>query len=107
MKKLLMFTVFAFLAAPMALAAEATEAAAETAATGNVPYGAIAAAAMLMIAAAFGALAQSKAIVAACEGTARNPGATGSIRMTMIIGLALIESLVLYAFIFAFVIRSM
>ncbi len=41
-------------------------------------------------------LGQGKAISAACEGIARNPGAAGNIRTTMIIGLVLIESLALY-----------
>lgn len=41
-------------------------------------------------------LAQGKAIAAACEGIARNPAAAGNIRTTLIIGLALIESLALY-----------
>ena len=49
-----------------------------------------------------GALAQSKAIAAAVEGIARNPGAAGKIfAPTLIVGLALIESLVLYAWIVA------
>jgi F-type H+-transporting ATPase subunit c len=55
------------------------------------------------VAAAAGAIGQSRAIVAACEGIARNPGAAGAIRLAMIIGLALIESLVIYARILAFI----
>ncbi len=105
MKKLFTFAMFAMLAAPVAMAQEVTETITDTV-SGGIPYGAIAAAIALMIAAAFGAMAQSKAIVAACEGTARNPGATGNIRTTMIIGLALIESLVLYVLIFAFIIMG-
>ena len=56
------------------------------------------------IAAAFGALGQARGIAAACEAIGRNPGAVGPIRITMIIGLALIESLVIYALIIAFLI---
>ena len=41
-------------------------------------------------------------IAAACDGIARNPSAGGAIRTAMIIGLALIESLVIYALIIAF-----
>ncbi len=41
-------------------------------------------------------LAQGKAVAAACEGTARNPGAAAAIRFFLILGLALIESLALY-----------
>ena len=33
----------------------------------------------------------------ACEGVARNPGASGKITTTLIIGLAMIESLAIYA----------
>ena len=77
--------------------------AAATTATGNgVRWGVIAAAFVLGIAAAAGAIGQSRAVVAACEGIARNPGAAGAIRLSMIIGLALIESLVIYALVIAF-----
>jgi F-type H+-transporting ATPase subunit c len=49
-----------------------------------------------------GALGQGRAIAAAVEGVARNPGAAGKIfAPTLIVGLALIESLVLYAWIVA------
>ena len=34
---------------------------------------------------------------AACEGTARNPEASGKITVTLILGLAFIESLAIYA----------
>ena len=44
-----------------------------------------------------GALAQGKAASAALEGIARQPEAAGKIQTAMIIGLALIESLVIYA----------
>jgi F-type H+-transporting ATPase subunit c len=50
----------------------------------------------LAIAAAFGALGQGRAISAAAEGIARNPGAAGDIRGALILGLVLIESLVIY-----------
>jgi len=50
----------------------------------------------LAIAAAFGALGQSRAIAAAVEGIARNPSAAGEIRGNLILGLVLIESLVIY-----------
>jgi F-type H+-transporting ATPase subunit c len=55
--------------------------------------------------AAFGCgMGQGKAVAAACEGIARNPQAAGNIRTTMIIGLALIEALVIYAVVAAFAI---
>ena len=64
-------------------------------------YGLIALAAGLGIAiAAFGgAIGQGRAAAAALDGIARNPSAAGQIRGPMILGLALIESLVIYAFV--------
>ena len=50
----------------------------------------------MAIAAGLCGIGQGKAISAACEGIARNPAAAGNIRTTLIIGLALIESLALY-----------
>ncbi len=64
----------------------------------------IAAAFAIGIAASFGALGQGRAISAACDAMGRNPGGSGAIRMTMIIGLALIESLVIYALVISFMI---
>ncbi|MEW6614578.1 MAG: ATP synthase F0 subunit C [Thermodesulfobacteriota bacterium] len=54
------------------------------------------------IAAFGGGLGQGRAIAAGLEGIARNPGASGQIMTPMIIGLALIESLVIYAFVISF-----
>jgi len=51
----------------------------------------------LGIAAAFGALGQGKAVASAVEAIARNPSATNDIRGSLILGLVLIESLVIYA----------
>jgi F-type H+-transporting ATPase subunit c len=47
-------------------------------------------------------LAQAKATAACAEGMARNPGAAGSIRFALILGLALIESLALYTLVIIF-----
>lgn len=79
--------------------------AATTTTNNGVAWGPLAAALVLGLAAAAGAIGQSRAVVAACEGIARNPGAAGAIRLAMIIGLALIESLVIYALIIAFIIQ--
>jgi F-type H+-transporting ATPase subunit c len=49
-------------------------------------------------------IGQGLAIKAACEGTARNPGASGKIMTTMMIGLAMIESLGIYVFVVAMII---
>ncbi|HWN98299.1 MAG TPA: ATP synthase F0 subunit C [Blastocatellia bacterium] len=50
------------------------------------------------IAAVGGAIGDGRAIAAACEGTARNPGAGGRIFTMLLLGLALIETLVLFTF---------
>lgn len=51
----------------------------------------------MAIAAAGCGIAQGLGLKAACEGTARNPEASGKITVTMLIGLAMIESLAIYA----------
>jgi F-type H+-transporting ATPase subunit c len=65
----------------------------------NYGWIAIAAGLGIGIAALGGGLGQGRAATAALEGIARNPGAAGQIRGPMILGLALIESLVIYALI--------
>ena len=72
----------------------------------NWGAGALGAAFLLGVAAAAGAVAQGRATSAAAEGMSRNPGAAGPIRTMTIIGLALIESLVLYALLIAFLIKG-
>jgi F-type H+-transporting ATPase subunit c len=54
------------------------------------------------IAALGGTLGQGRAAAAALEGISRNPGAAARIQTPMILGLALIESLVLFAWVIAF-----
>ena len=67
---------------------------------------AIAAGFGIAIAAFGGALGQSRAATAALEGIARNPGAAGKVQTPMIIALALIESLVIYALVVAFLLQG-
>lgn len=56
------------------------------------------AAAIGMAIAAFGCgIGQGLGLKAACEGTARNPEAGGKLMVTLILGLAFIESLAIYA----------
>ena len=52
----------------------------------------------MAIASAVCAIAQGRAVAAACEGVARNPGARPAIQFFLILGLVLIESLALYTF---------
>jgi F-type H+-transporting ATPase subunit c len=56
------------------------------------------------IAAFGGALGDGRAIAGACEGTARNPGAGGRIFTMLLLGLALIETLVLFTFLTLFLV---
>ena len=69
-------------------------------------YVALATALGLGIAAVGGALGQGRAAAAALEGIARNPGAADKIFTPYILGLALIESLVIYALVFGFVLSG-
>lgn len=71
-------------------------------ATSAIDWVDVAAAIGLGIAAAGCGVGQGKATASACEGTARNPGAAGPIRNAFIIGVALIESLTLYALVVVF-----
>ncbi len=64
-----------------------------------------AAAGAISFAAIGGAMAQGKAASVALEGIARNPAAADKLFPPMIIALALIESLVIYAFVIAFLIK--
>ena len=96
-KRILMMVIIALVA--VSAFAQGT---APAPATTGVKWSYVAAAFVLGIAAAFGALGQGRAIASSVEGIARNPSAAGAIRTAMIIGLALIESLVIYALIIAF-----
>jgi F-type H+-transporting ATPase subunit c len=56
----------------------------------------------MAIAAGLAALGQGKVGAAACEGMARNPGARPGIQLALILGLAFIESLVLFTLVIIF-----
>ncbi|WP_461209633.1 ATP synthase F0 subunit C [Desulfocurvus sp. DL9XJH121] len=51
----------------------------------------------MAIAAAGCGIGQGMGLKAACEGTARNPEASGKIQVMLILGLAFVESLAIYA----------
>jgi F-type H+-transporting ATPase subunit c len=64
----------------------------------NVYYGIVLAAGLGIAIAALGTgIGQGLGLKSAVEGVARNPEASGKITVTMIIGLAMIESLCIYA----------
>jgi F-type H+-transporting ATPase subunit c len=93
-KNLIVALATTMVAAP-AFAQEATTA------THDKGLVALAAAIAIGLAAFGGAMAQGKAAAAALDGISRNPAASGKILTPMIIGLALIESLVIYALVVA------
>src|SRR6185312_13839032 len=62
----------------------------------------LAAALAIGLSALGGAIGQGRAAGSALEGIARNPQASGKIFVPMIVGLALIESLVIYGLLIAF-----
>jgi F-type H+-transporting ATPase subunit c len=51
------------------------------------------------VAALGGGLGQGRIAAAACEGIARNPGATAGVRGAMILGLVFVETLTLFTFV--------
>lgn len=96
---LVVFALFV-VAAGVALASE--EAAAEAATTEGLPPNVKVAIALgagfgIAMAAIGGAVSQARGLASALDGIARNPAASGKITTPMIIGLAMIESLVIYS----------
>ncbi len=86
-----------------AMLALATPVFAQSGAAESTVYWPVVAAVIGMAIASTGcAFAQARATAAACEGMARNPGASASIRFALILGLALIESLALYTLVIVF-----
>ncbi len=92
--------------APVVFAEEAAAGAAATPADAKLRYYGVAALAcgLAIGIAAFGAsIGQGMGLKGATEGIARNPGASGKITTTLIIGLAMIESLAIYALVVALI----
>jgi F-type H+-transporting ATPase subunit c len=97
-----MMTTFVVMGIASIASAQDLQAAKETAVASNSGLIALAAGLGLGLAALGGALGQGRAAATALDGIARNPGAADKIRGPMILGLALIESLVIYALIIGF-----
>ncbi|MBI3556297.1 MAG: hypothetical protein HY074_08545 [Deltaproteobacteria bacterium] len=93
--KILLVAVATFLLSSMAFAAEGG--------AKTEGFAALAAGIGIGIAALGGALGQGRTAAAALEGIARNPAAAGKLFVPMILGLALIESLVILAWLVCFV----
>jgi F-type H+-transporting ATPase subunit c len=100
--RMLFFAVVGILMSGMTVLAQPEVAAAGDNASSVNKYRALAAGIGFAIAVFGGALGQSRIGASACEGAARNPGAAGRIQTMMILGLALIESLVLFALLVVF-----
>jgi F-type H+-transporting ATPase subunit c len=97
------FAVVGVLLAAMPALAQAGEAVvAGDNASSVAKYAKLAAGFGFAIAAGLGAIGQSRVAAAAAEGTARNPGAGGRIQILMIIGLAFIETLVIFTLVIVF-----
>ncbi len=97
------FSVLGLLMAAAPVLAQATEAAAGGDNINTVrKYAVLAAGFGFAIAAGLGALGQGRIAAAAAEGAARNPGASGRIQILMIIGLAFIETLVIFTLVIVF-----
>ena len=93
----------------VALIAAATPAFAQDAAAGGVTSAGMSklgAALAIGIAAGLCGIGQGRAVAAACDGTARNPAAGKQIFTLFIVGLALIESLAIYALVIAFILSK-
>lgn len=101
MKKLLAMATLILASMP----ALAQEAATTAAATGSHDKGVLAIAAAIAISVAVfgGTFAQGKAASSALEGLARNPAASDKMFTPFILSLALIESLVILAFLVSFI----
>ncbi len=105
MKKVLLFVVAGFVLLALAMPAFAQESASTAASSaGGDMWKFIGAAFVLGVAAFAGALGQGRAVASACTSMGRNPGAAGPVRITMLLGVAFIESLVIYALVIAFMI---
>ena len=90
---MMLLVILLLIASPM-LFAQSADVAAQTKA-----YAAIGGSIGMAIASGLCGLGQGKAVAGATEAMARNPGAIGAIRIMLILGLVLIESLALYTFV--------
>ncbi len=96
---ILMALTVVFLFAPVAFAEEA-----KVAALGDSSVKAMAALAAALAVGIAGlgvGIGMGVGVSKACEGAARNPGAAGKIQILMIIGLAMMESVIIYALLVA------
>ena len=94
--RLLLSVMFGFVVLGLASPVYAQEAAGAAAGSVVAQWSIITAGFALAFAAGLAALAQGRAVSSAAEAIARNPGAAGDIRGSLLLGLVLIESLAIY-----------
>ena len=105
---LLLSVTLLFLLVPVAFAEEAAAAASSKDAKMNYyAMAALGCGIAIGIAALGTGIGQGIGLSKACEGVARNPNASGKITTTLIIGLAMIESLAIYALVVVLIILFM
>lgn len=110
MKKIVYLLAASVLLAGFFAPAVFAEEAAAAASKSNVMYYAYAVLGCTLamgMAAVGAAFSQAISLSKACEGIARNPGASGKITTTLIIGLAMIESLAIYVLVVVLIILLM
>lgn len=93
--------------APVVFAEEAASASASNSKMFYYALAALGCSLAMGLAAVGAAIGQGISLSKACEGIARNPGASGKITTTLIIGLAMIESLAIYALVVVLIILLM
>jgi len=98
-RTVLLAVLFVALSGGMALAADGAE-------DGSRGYIALAAGLGVGIAAVGAGLGQGRAVASAMESIGRNPNAAGNIQTPMIIGIAFMEALAIYAFVIAFLLQG-
>ncbi len=104
MKKVGLFTTLLVLGLSCAaFAADVAAGDAKSTAVSFFVYSAVAAGFGIAIAAFGCGIGQGMAVRGAVEGIARNPEASGKVTVTMLIGLAMIESLSIYALVIALI----
>ncbi len=97
-----MMIVFALMALMMVAMPAFAQDAGGGAASSHLNYVAIASGFGIAIAAGLAGLGQGRVGAAACEAMARNPAARPAIQLALILGLAFIESLVLFTLVIIF-----
>ena len=106
MKKFVVALVAVFAAVPAFAQDAAAAQSVSVAAAGTLGWIALAVGIMMGLAVLGGTLGQSKAASTALDGIARNPAAAGKFTGPLILSLALMESLVLFAFLIGFFLQG-